>query len=204
MRTGSDSLDHDNAPWQPSRHIIEQMQAFLLTGEFPFDYELPRYMCQICRLRGNATEMICCDGQLGLSDQPCCGVSFHKVCADPLRKKPWGAQDQDTDNFLCDRCYDELSDDEDDESTEEHASDCECGACVSEYIDEDGNLADFVVPDDEVEEQHEPDCNCEFCRDMRKAHETWANLRLEDAPTPFARGVKRAADAADKRRRNDQ
>lgn len=194
------SSGRDDGPWKPTSDIIEQVQGFLLTGVFPFDYSLPRYQCQICKLRGSPFEMICCDGKLGMSNQPCCGVSFHKVCADPLRTKPWQTQNGDTDNILCDQCYEDLSD-SDGYSTEEHPTDCDCGGCESEYVDEEGNLADFVVPDDDpsCQEQHESDCSCEFCTDMRDVDNTWKNLRVEDAPTPQARGAKRAIDAVEKK-----
>ena len=196
LRTGFDPSD--DGPRKPPADAVDKVQGFLVSGQFAFDYSLARYVCQICKHRGNQYDMICCDGCLDTQNRPCCGVSFHKLCADPLRRQAWALQTSDSDNFLCDRCYDELSGSEED--TEEHDSDCECGDCESEYIDSDGNLADFVVPDDapSCQDQHATDCECEFCADMHTASEQWAQTRLRDADGA-ARSVGDAIDRLQKR-----
>ncbi len=199
MRTGFDGAEDDDGPWKPPASTLDKVQSFLLGADFAFDYSLPRYMCQICKLRGNQHEMLCCDGKPDTQNRACCGVSFHKICIDPLRSKPWEPQTEETDNFLCDQCYD--FDDDDSTPTEEHASDCECGACVSEYLDSDGNLADLVVPDCEAESEpsHDQECDCEICTSMREADRQWAAMRLRDAPDGRARAVADAIDKAQKR-----
>lgn len=199
MRTGFDGGGDDDGPWKPPASTVDKVKAFMLGAGFAFDYSLPRYMCQICTRRGNQHEMLCCDGKLDTQNRPTCGVSFHKLCIDPLRSKPWEPQTEDSDNFLCDQCYDEYFNDE---STEEHASDCECGGCVSEYLDSDGNLADLVVPDDDPScesEQHDHECDCEICSSMKEADRQWVAMRLRNAPDARARAVADAIDKAQKR-----
>jgi len=194
LRTGFDGTAGDDGPWKPPADTIDKVQGFLITGEFPFDYSLPRYVCQMCKRRGNQHDMICCDGCLDTQNRPCCGVSFHKLCADPMRQEAWPLQNPDSDNFLCDHCYDEL---EESDSTEEHDSACECGACESEYVDSDGNLADFVVPDEDPS-CHTTDCDCDFCQDMHDASEQWAQMRMQDADS-VARSVGDAIDRLQER-----
>ena len=200
MRTGFDGSPGDDGPWKPPADTVDKVQGFLVSGQFAFDYSLARYVCQICKRRGNEHDTICCDGCHDTQNRPCCGVSFHKLCADPMRQTRWAQQTLDSDNFLCDRCYDDLSDSVD--GTEEHDSDCNCGDCESEYVDSDGNLADFVVPDDDPscqEEQHTTDCECDFCQDMHAASEQWAQMRLEQAPSGVARSVGNAIDRLQER-----
>ena len=194
MRTGFNGTSgDDDGPWKPSDDLVDKVQGFLISGNFSFDYELPRYKCQLCQRRGNEYDMICCDGCLDTQNRPCCGVSFHRLCADPMRQREWSLQTSDSDNFLCDRCYDDL---EESDHTEEHDLDCECGECESEDIDSDGNLADFVVPDDE--EQHTTDCDCAFCQDMHAASEQWTQIRRRDADG-VARSVGDAIDRLQER-----
>lgn len=197
MRTGRDGPPEDDEPWKPTDQTVDEIGGFILSGQFPFDYSLGRYVCQICKRRGNQYDMICCDGCLDTQNRPCCGVSFHRLCADPMRQRPWESQTADSDNFLCDRCYEDV---DKSESTEEHDSSCECGDCESEYVDEEGNLADFVVPDDDpiCQEQHTTDCDCGFCADMRTADQQWAQTRLQDADA-VARSVGDAIDRLQKR-----
>lgn len=209
LRTGFDNSLGDDGPWKPPASTIEKIQGFLMSGNFPFDYSLARYVCQICKRHGNEHETICCDGRLDTQNRATCGVSFHKLCADPMRQKPWHQQTADSDNFFCDRCYDDLFASDNchvaecpcdlcgSDVTEEHSSDCDCGDCESEYIDSDGNLADFVVPDDDPsceEEQHSTDCDCDFCQEMHTASEEWVQMRLREPPNGVARSVGDAID----------